>query len=79
MTTDLPWTAIRALQPQYFHMVANGYALFTQVPSEAFRCENESSAQGLCEALEETDPSGWKPTRITDPDNSSSTNQRKSE
>lgn len=78
MTTDLPWTAIRARQPQYFHMVANGYALFTQDPSEAFRCEDKSSAQSLCEALEETDPSGWKPTRITDPDDSSSSTESNS-
>ena len=60
------WTATRTIAPQFFHMVANEYAIFTQTESDAFRCKDYDDALNLCSALNETDPSDWKPAVVSD-------------
>ena len=45
--------------PLYFHMVANGYALFTHKKCEAMHVTKECEIAPLCEALEETDDEKW--------------------
>ena len=68
MATQIIWTAKRAKPPQYFHMLANGYALFTQTEKDAFKCLHRTDAEQLCAALEETDPSGWEPVLLSEKD-----------
>lgn len=45
---------------RFFHLVANGDALFTRDAYDAWQCDSEAEAEQLREALEETAPTGWR-------------------
>lgn len=64
-TTQQHWTPHREHKTPWFHMVANGDALFTSDVNDSFRCIDKQDCINLCEALEDTSPDNWKPLFVT--------------
>lgn len=49
----------------YFHMIANGYALFTSKTSEAFKCTDKEDCKTLASLLHDNDERKWTPVKVT--------------
>ena len=62
------WSAVADTEngPKFFHLLANENALFTSNVADTFRCTDDLDAIQLCEALEETDASGWRTIRLAE-------------
>jgi len=65
--TEPFWTAQDGEKQRFFHLVANGYALFTAKTDDAFRCNDQADAEELCDVLKETDPDGdWRAVNLSE-------------